>query len=62
MVWSAFRPSDDECTYNFNVPGNMYVAAALERALSINRHVWQSESFHVKATQLAEDIRWVQQA
>lgn len=29
MSWSAFRPSDDACTYNYNVPGNMFAAVTL---------------------------------
>lgn len=33
MSWSAFRPSDDRCTYHYNVPGNLFAAAAL-RALA----------------------------
>ncbi|UFU06702.1 glycoside hydrolase family 125 protein [Ruania halotolerans] len=33
MTWSAFRPSDDACTYHYNVPGNLFAAASL-RALA----------------------------
>jgi len=29
MTWSAFRPSDDACRYHYNVPGNIFAAAAL---------------------------------
>lgn len=29
MVWSGFRPSDDECTYGYYVPGNMFSYVAL---------------------------------
>ena len=29
MVWVAFRPSDDACTYNFHVPSNMFAASVL---------------------------------
>lgn len=29
MTWSGFRPSDDACTYGYNVPGNLFVAQAL---------------------------------
>ncbi|WP_245708886.1 glycoside hydrolase family 125 protein [Ruania alba] len=32
MTWSAFRPSDDACTYHYNVPGNLFAVASL-RAL-----------------------------
>ncbi|KAG1657770.1 hypothetical protein FOA52_010141 [Chlamydomonas sp. UWO 241] len=29
MLWTGFRPSDDQVDYPFNIPANMYVAAAL---------------------------------
>ncbi|MVA75780.1 metal-independent alpha-mannosidase [Auraticoccus sp. F435] len=29
MTWSGFRPSDDACRYNYNVPGNMFAHAVL---------------------------------
>ena len=29
MTWSAFRPSDDACVYNYNVPGNMFASLVL---------------------------------
>lgn len=29
LVWSAFRPSDDVCTYNYFIPGNQFVVLAL---------------------------------
>jgi meiotically up-regulated gene 157 (Mug157) protein len=31
MVWSAFRPSDDACTYGFHVPSNLFLAHELRR-------------------------------
>lgn len=29
MIWSAFRPSDDACTFNYNIPGNMFCSVVL---------------------------------
>jgi meiotically up-regulated gene 157 (Mug157) protein len=29
MTWSGFRPSDDACTYGYNVPANLFAAQAL---------------------------------
>ena len=29
LTWSGFRPSDDRCTYNYNVPGNMFASLVL---------------------------------
>ena len=30
LVWSAFRPSDDVCTYHYFIPGNQFVVLALK--------------------------------
>ncbi|MCR5278774.1 MAG: glycoside hydrolase family 125 protein [Lachnospiraceae bacterium] len=30
MTWTGFRPSDDVCTYGYNIPENLFVAKALE--------------------------------
>ena len=29
MIWSAFRPSDDACALNYNIPGNMFCSVIL---------------------------------
>jgi meiotically up-regulated gene 157 (Mug157) protein len=29
MVWSAFRPSDDACTFNYHIPDNLHLARCL---------------------------------
>lgn len=29
MTWSGFRPSDDACTYGYNIPANLFAAQAL---------------------------------
>ncbi|MFG2430662.1 glycoside hydrolase family 125 protein [Streptomyces sp. NPDC048590] len=31
LIWSGFRPSDDACTYGYNVPGNMFASVVLGR-------------------------------
>ena len=30
LVWSGFRPSDDACSLGYNIPGNHYLARALD--------------------------------
>ncbi|NLB84948.1 MAG: glycoside hydrolase family 125 protein [Acholeplasmataceae bacterium] len=30
LIWSAFRPSDDVCIYNYFIPGNQFAVLALE--------------------------------
>ncbi|MET8468787.1 glycoside hydrolase family 125 protein [Streptomyces sp. NPDC006422] len=39
MTWSAFRPSDDSCTYGYNVPANLCAAAALDGVAAMAREV-----------------------
>lgn len=43
--------------YGFNVPANMYAAAALGRLLQLNAATWQSEDIRRRATQLLADIQ-----
>lgn len=31
LVWAGFRPSDDACELGYNIPGNHFLALALER-------------------------------
>lgn len=31
LVWSGYRPSDDNCTYNYYIPGNMFICSVLEK-------------------------------
>ena len=35
MIWSAFRPSDDACTFNYNIPGNMFCSVVLGYLMEI---------------------------
>lgn len=35
LTWSGFRPSDDACTWNFNVPGNMFAVGVLDQVVEI---------------------------
>lgn len=57
MSWSGFRPSDDATKYGYNIPGNMYAVAALERASQLNADVWHDTAFAGAATRLAATIR-----
>ncbi|MGF0115541.1 glycoside hydrolase family 125 protein [Promicromonospora sp. Marseille-Q5078] len=50
MTWSAFRPSDDACTYGYNVPANLFAAQALRAVAEIADEVWAD-------ARLAEDAR-----
>ncbi|MEN5075373.1 glycoside hydrolase family 125 protein [Isoptericola cucumis] len=50
MTWSGFRPSDDACTYGYNVPANLFAAQALLAVAEIAGEVWAD-------TALADDAR-----
>ena len=43
MIWSAFRPSDDACTFNYNIPGNMFCSVVLGYLKEIVELVYQDE-------------------
>ena len=40
MTWVGFRPSDDACTYGYNVPENLHAAQALLALADIARGVY----------------------
>ena len=40
MIWSAFRPSDDACTFNYNIPGNMFCSVILGYLIEIVDRVY----------------------
>ncbi|SKC45628.1 glycoside hydrolase family 125 protein [Krasilnikoviella flava] len=50
MTWSAFRPSDDACTYGYNVPANLFAAQALRAVAEIADEVYRDPA-------LADDAR-----
>lgn len=56
MLWSAFRPSDDACTYNYNVPGNMMAAVELRHLAEIAAQVWQDDARAQDARALAGEV------
>ena len=56
MIWSGFRPSDDETGYGYSIPSNMYAAGGLQRALELNRGIWQSPEFEKIASKLLNDV------
>ena len=43
MVWSAFRPSDDACALNYNIPGNMFCSVILSYLVEILRDLYHDE-------------------
>ncbi|TCK63857.1 hypothetical protein EDF27_2408 [Curtobacterium sp. PhB136] len=56
MTWSGFRPSDDACTYGYNVPANLFAAEALLAVASIAREVWDDGALAADADALRTTI------
>ena len=43
MVWSGYRPSDDPCTYAYNIPENLFVAKTMDYIGEIASHLHLSD-------------------
>jgi len=43
MVWTGFRPSDDPCRYQFNIPVNMFAVVVMHDLTDIERGVYHNE-------------------
>ena len=44
LVWSGFRPSDDECIYNYHIPDNMFLVSVLNSLSNIFKNVLKDEN------------------
>lgn len=56
LIHSAFRPSDDACTYPCNVPGNLFAVATLRELARIARGVLNEEDLAAGAEALAAEV------
>jgi meiotically up-regulated gene 157 (Mug157) protein len=56
MTWSAFRPSDDACTYGYNVPANLFAAQALRAVAEIAEEVWADAALAADARALSGEL------
>ncbi|SDS51121.1 hypothetical protein SAMN05444162_1631 [Paenibacillaceae bacterium GAS479] len=56
MTWSAFRPSDDACTFGYLVPSNMFAVVALRYIEEIAEDVWEDAELVRLAAELREEI------
>lgn len=56
MTWCGFRPSDDACTYGYNVPENLHAASALGDLATLAADVWSDDALAADATALREGI------
>ncbi|SDN08295.1 hypothetical protein SAMN04488137_3424 [Fictibacillus solisalsi] len=57
MTWSAFRPSDDACTYGYLVPANMFVVVVLGYAAEMSGDVLQKPALQEECLKLREEIK-----
>ncbi|GAA1485472.1 glycoside hydrolase family 125 protein [Brachybacterium fresconis] len=57
LVWSGFRPSDDACELGYNIPGNHFLALALDRLGDLLEHVAGAGDDADDAPQLAAEAR-----
>lgn len=55
MTWSGFRPSDDACTYGYNVPAQLMAASALAR-IGEMAPLWSDEDLAERAGRLRGEI------
>ena len=56
LVWSAYRPSDDPQTFNYNIPENMFAATTLREMAQLFSKQYHDEASAHKATFAAERI------
>ncbi|GLC31229.1 glycosyl hydrolase [Clostridium omnivorum] len=56
MTWSGFRPSDDACTYGYNIPSNMFAVVALKYMEEIAKLVYKDEKLAADASDLGKQI------
>jgi uncharacterized protein len=57
MTWSGFRPSDDACSYHYNVPAQYFAAHALGMLADLALTIWDDPALADDATSLADEIR-----
>lgn len=56
MTWSAFRPSDDACRYNYLIPSQMYAVVVLGYLAEIAETVYDDPALASRARALAATI------
>ncbi|SDC32386.1 hypothetical protein SAMN05216410_1640 [Sanguibacter gelidistatuariae] len=57
LTWSGFRPSDDACTYGFNIPGNAFAAQSLAQLAELATHAFADPDLSRRALALSTQIR-----
>ena len=52
LTWSGFRPSDDSCTYGYNIPANLLATSTLRDLAGLS----EDKSIRTRALQLATEL------
>jgi meiotically up-regulated gene 157 (Mug157) protein len=56
MVWTGFRPSDDNCKYNYLIPAEMMAVSALTGLEEIEKTIYKNEARAKQAHLLRQQI------
>lgn len=56
LIHSAFRPSDDACTFPCNIPGNLFAVATLRELATLAGAVLKDEALAADARALAAEV------
>jgi meiotically up-regulated gene 157 (Mug157) protein len=57
LIASRFRPSDDECTYQFLIPSNLFAVTSLGQLAEMADAVLHDDALAMEAHALAEEVR-----
>ncbi len=56
LTWSGFRPSDDACTYGYNIPANLFAAQALRAVAELATEVLADPALAADARALSAEL------
>ncbi len=56
MIWTGFRPSDDNCVYSFLIPSEMMAVVALGDLAEIERSVYHDQAQADRAGKLRSEV------
>ncbi|GAX12783.1 uncharacterized protein FisN_15Hh262 [Fistulifera solaris] len=57
LIWTGFRPSDDECEFNYLIPANMFAVVALEYMAEMADDLWNNDVLAKRARKLAAEVQ-----